>query len=266
MKLEDLLHGRVEHYRGGTFFHIQRDLHDIDSGNIGKYIEEHKNVLLLKNIRKRFPDLVHIAKKRMLFLDIENCGLAYEDPIFLIGMLQISHDITLKSLLARDYSEESAILSYFLNQELPNYEVVFTFNGKTYDIPRINQRSIENGLLEEPDSEDLFAYASKQNHVSINTKSKSENPLQPFLNGEHHDILHLLRQRTKLPKQSRKLQTYEKILFNFRRRGDIPGKKIPQAYGDYVYGRADASILAQIVHHNQLDRISLAGFLTYLCS
>jgi uncharacterized protein YprB with RNaseH-like and TPR domain len=159
-------------------------------------------------------------------------------------MLQISHTIRLKGLLARDYSEERTILSYFLNEELPNYKVLFTYNGKSYDLPRMRRRSKENAVL-----------------------PNGENPLDPFMeNGDHHDLLHLIRRKVKLPKRSSNLQTFEKVVYNFRRKGDIPGKKIPETYQRYVDGEANGKEIAQIVHHNFLDDISLAGALTSLCT
>ncbi|MBI2047497.1 hypothetical protein HYT26_05055, partial [Candidatus Pacearchaeota archaeon] len=104
-KLEQFVGGKIESSGYGQSLSVERKLSEINSGRIGGYIKEHKDKLFLNNIRRKFPQLEHIFKKRILFFDTENCGLRYSDPVFIIGMADFSDGINLKSLVARDYSE-----------------------------------------------------------------------------------------------------------------------------------------------------------------
>src|SRR3989338_7484048 len=238
--IEGFVNGRIENTDHGQLLVVERKISEIDSGEISGYIKEHRKKLFLNNIRRRFPQLEHIFKKRILFFDTENCGLRYRDPVFMVGMADFSDDINLKSLVARDYSEEKAVIKYFLSI-LPEYEAFFTYNGSSFDIPRISERAKQNGLM-------LNGNAYKT--------------LKDIIGGRHIDLYHLIRKRTTLP--DAQLQTVEKVIFGHAREGDISGSKIPKVYRDYVYGAEDWEKMAKLIHHNMLDAASLVVVLVYL--
>ena len=240
--IEGFVNGRIELSDYGQLLVVERKLSEINSGEIAEYIKEHREKLFLNNIRRRFPQLEHIFKKRILFFDTENCGLRYSDPVFMIGMADFSDGINLKSLVARDYSEEKAVIKYFLTL-LPEYEAFFTYNGSSFDIPRISERAKQNGIM-------------------LNTHRYKT--LKDIIGDRHIDLYQLMRKKAALP--DAKLQTVEKLIFGHAREGDIPSNKIPKAYRDYVYGNDGAEKMAKLIHHNMLDTASLVGVLIYLGS
>jgi uncharacterized protein YprB with RNaseH-like and TPR domain len=215
MALEDSLGGRVREYRGGRFYSVERALSEVDSGKMGGYIMQHKDMLLLRNIRRRFQELEQIPKEKMLFFDIETCGFGPENSIISIALAHVHHkyEVQLECLLARDYREERTIIDYFLSL-LPHYEAFFSYNGKSFDAPRIESRAIQNGLF--------------------GGKSKF---LRALFNGSHHDLFLIGKENRRLSLSDGELKTAEEFCFNYIRQNDIPSEQIPQVYFEFVYGR-----------------------------
>ena len=218
--MEKYIQGNVRHYKGGSFYLVERDLSQINSGKIGEFIGKHKDLLLLKNMRRQFPGLEHIPKQDMLFFDIETCGLDFGSPIISIATAHMHRaaNMTLQCAFARNYSEEKAVIQYFLDM-LSSYEAFFSYNGKSFDAPRIQERAIHNGLYDR--------------------NRKRLNDLLNGHNGEekHHDLYHMGQQRSRIHLNDGKLKSLEKILFGFIRKGDIDSEDIPQVYYEYAYGR-----------------------------
>ena len=217
MKIEDFIRGKARRYKGGGFFSVRRKLEDIDSGLMGDYIKDNRQGLFLKNIRREFSELQDVPKSKMLFFDIETCGVdPHKDPIISIAMAHMygKSDVTVQCLFARDYSEEKTILQYFFHL-LPHYEAFFTYNGKSFDVPRLDARAIQNGLF----------------------KGK-ESSIKQMFNGEHYDLYQIGRERNRINLSDARLQTLEKVLFHFERTDDIPGDEIPKVYYEYAYGRS----------------------------
>lgn len=214
MSKTDRLEGKVRRCRGESFYLIEKPLSELDTGPIDSYIEKHRESLLLRNLRRKFPELEHIPKERMLFFDIETCGFDPNNPIIAIAMAHMHHqyEIMLQCLFARNYSEEKAVIQYFLDS-LPNYHAFFTYNGNAFDILRIQARAIQNGLF--------------------NGKRK----LDSMFNGEHYDLYLLGKEKSRIFLPDAKLQTVERLLFGFNRDSDVECDKIPELYFEYVYGR-----------------------------
>ena len=161
---------------------------------------------------------------RVLFLDIETCGLS-ASPLFLIGCAYFTgENIALVQLFARDLSEERPLLSFFASM-FSQYDVLVSFNGKSFDLPFILNRGYENGI-----------------HIPADIV--------------HIDLLHEIRHhyRTELP--NFKLQTFERHVLNRKRSGDIPGDKIPRVYRDFIQS-GNAGCILPILHHNVLDIITM---------
>lgn len=176
--------------------------------------------------------------RNVIFLDTETSGLmgGTGTYAFLIGLgyrTELGFEVV--QLFLRDPGQEVALLAA-LDQWLSRFDVVVTFNGKTFDVPLLNTRYTINGLS------------------------------GPFGRHEHVDMLQIARKlwRDRLP--SRALGELEKEIIRFNRTGeDIPGWLIPQMYFDYLRS-GDARPLSGIFYHNASDILSLAALYGYIAS
>lgn len=197
---------------------------------------------ILRGSRQRFDELeaskglCHVASSRpedLLFMDIETCGLA-GTAIFLVGVMFYEEPtLVFEQYLARDYAEEPAILRLFANR-LEQAGVLVTFNGKSFDMNQIRERSTFHAL-------DLF---------------DGKGP-------PHLDLLQESRRAWRGSVPNCRLQTLEKHFCGRRRVGDIPGWAIPDAYHQFVASN-DARQVRDIIHHNTLDLLTMAQLLCAL--
>ena len=174
-----------------------------------------------------FASLVGALPDRAVGLDLETCGLA-GSALFLIGLFrQIDGQPTIELLLARNYSEEPAVLAT-LWQTIADHQVLLTFNGKTFDWPMVIERSVRHRL--------------------------NGNPIrEQFL---HIDILHHARRRWRKQLPNCRLQTLEQHVCRRHRTDDIPGHRIPAVYADYVRTGFERD-MDSVLHHNALDLVTL---------
>jgi uncharacterized protein len=178
-------------------------------------------------ISPEFTSLIKALPDRTVALDLETCGLA-GCALFLVGLFRhIAGNPTIELLLARNYAEEAAVLNT-LWETLTNYDVLLTFNGKTFDWPMVLERSVRHRL---------------QNHK----------PLAQFT---HIDILHHARRRWRKQLPNCKLQTLEWHVCRRRRAADIPGSQIPAVYANYVRTGFERD-MDTVLHHNALDLVTL---------
>lgn len=215
---------------------IRRTLAEIgpDHGHISS-----QYVSVLRGAGQRLDELdasvglCHAANSRpedLLFMDIETCGLAGA-TIFLLGtMFFDGKDLVFEQHLARDYSEEPAILNAFA-MRCQRAGLLVTFNGKSFDMNQIRERCVFHNI-------DAFE-GQKLPHLDLLPESRK-------------------RWRKLLP--NCKLQTLEQHFCKRRRVGDIPGWAIPDAYHKFV-STADARQVRDIVHHNMLDLLTMAELL-----
>jgi len=160
-----------------------------------------------------------------VFLDLETTGLS-ATPVFLAGMLMAeSGGMVFRLLLARDYTEEAALLEA-VAAEIVRRPVVVTFNGKSYDLPFLRERM---GRLRVDRAEPRAVL----------------------------DLLHPARRRWGKQLPDCRLATLEWHLCRRLRAGDIPGKDIPAAYHRFVRDR-DPRPLLKVFTHNLLDLYTLA--------
>jgi uncharacterized protein YprB with RNaseH-like and TPR domain len=174
-----------------------------------------------------FASLVGALPDRAIGLDLETCGLA-GSALFLIGLFrQIDGEPTIELLLARNYSEEPAVLAT-LWQTIADHQVLLTFNGKTFDWPMVIERSIRHRLGGD------------------------------FIRGQflHIDILHHARRRWREQLPNCRLQTLEQHVCRRHRTVDIPGHRIPAVYADYVRTGFERD-MDMVLHHNALDLVTL---------
>jgi uncharacterized protein YprB with RNaseH-like and TPR domain len=172
-----------------------------------------------------------IAPDALRVLDIETAGLTAA-PLFLVGVLSLEPDgLTLTQYFARAYEEEAALLDAF-SRSLAPCRLVVTFNGTTFDLPYLRDRSIYHRL-------------------------------PPPLFPDHLDMLPAARRRFRALLPDCRLQTLEQHVCRRHRTGDIPGEAIPPLYHDFVR-TGHWPLLHPVFHHNALDLLTLAELLPHL--
>jgi len=176
-----------------------------------------------------FAVLAGADPAKVVFLDTETTGLT-SVPLFLCGTMSHTGDgLVIEQMLARDYTEEPALLRH-VQSVLESTDVLVTYNGRTFDLPFIHDRMVYH----------LLDYR---------------------FGGEHLDLLPHARRLYRGVFPDCKLQTLEVRLCGFpERTDDIPGEDIPQAYHDFV-ASSNAGILAPIFRHNARDLIVLCDVL-----
>jgi uncharacterized protein YprB with RNaseH-like and TPR domain len=111
--------------------------------------------------------------------------------------------------------------------------VLVTFNGKSFDMNMLRQRSAFHGVE------------------------------MPGRLAHHLDLLHESRKRWRSSVPNCRLQTLEQYLCGRRRVGDIPGAMIGEAYHSFVRS-GDARPIGAIVHHNLLDLLTMGELVCHL--
>ena len=168
---------------------------------------------------------------RWAFLDTETTGLAggCGTYAFLIGVGRITPEgFRVRQFLMREYVEEGSQLAA-LDEHLDGFDVLITYNGKTYDQPLLETR---------------YRMASRK---------------APFARLKHLDLLHGARRLWKLRLENCRLMELEQQILGVERQGDLPGELIPYVYFEYLRSR-EARRLVPILHHNAIDILTLACF------
>lgn len=169
------------------------------------------------------------APARWAFLDTETTGLATGSGTyaFLIGVGRIAPDgFRIRQFFMRDFGEEASLL-HALDAHLAQFDVLVTYNGKSYDQP----------LLE--------------------TRFRMLRRRPPFERLAHMDLLFGARRLWKLRLESCRLVELENQILGVEREGDLPGEMIPYVYFEYLRTK-QAVRLVPIFHHNAIDILSLA--------
>ena len=169
------------------------------------------------------------SRDRWAFLDTETTGLAGGTGTcaFLVGVGSVeSQGFRVRLFFMRDFDEEAAMLKA-LAEHLSRYQVLLTYNGKTFDAP----------LLE--------------------TRFRMQRQRNPLAEMGHVDLLHPARRLWSERMSNCRLGTLESEILGFRRRGDVPGFLIPQRYFEFLRTRRGAG-LKPVFFHNVRDIVSLA--------
>ena len=176
-----------------------------------------------------------VGPERWAFLDTETTGLAggVGTCAFLVGVGSIEPDcFRVRLFFMRDYDEEAAMLEA-LSDHLARFDVLVTYNGKSYDSPLLETRYRLRRLA---------------------------NPLDRL---GHLDLLHGARSLFKLRLESCRLMRLENELLGVERHGDLPGELIPYYYFEYLRTK-QAFKLVPLFHHNTIDILSLACLTAYV--
>ena len=166
-----------------------------------------------------------------LFFDIETAGtLNTGSPLFTLGSFsKEGNNYKTDVFLVRNPWEEKQGIEHFkkkvsdIKKEYGKVTVV-TFNGHVFDIPYLEERSIVNRI--------------------------------PGFEFERVDIMPRFKHKQTETNDKYKLQTYEFNKWGVRRK-DIPGKRIPEVWRNYVSGK-DSTLIQDVILHNSLDVITTA--------
>ena len=173
-------------------------------------------------------DCLRAGLERLLFLDIETTGIQ-SAMVFLVGTMRWADGgFLIRQFFARDYPEESAVMESFA-REVVSAATLVTFNGKTFDLPSLEERSRYHG-------------------VDFHWRKP------------HCDLLHEARRQWKHVLPNCRLQTLEAVVCGTPRGADIPGWEIPNAYHEYAR-TGDARKITAIAGHNARDLLAMADIL-----
>jgi hypothetical protein len=132
----------------------------------------------------------------------------------------------------RDYDDEGPMLEY-LAEVFRDKEAVVSYNGKSFDMPLLRTRFV-------------------QNRVPFRLK-----------NDMHFDLLHAARRFWKRRLGACDLGNVEREILGIHREGDVPSHEIPQLWFDYLRSR-DARPLRRVFYHHKMDILSLVALTAWL--
>jgi len=211
-----------EHFQMERLFPSHKQHGSADIGALAEMAHDLLDVIGEGKIRACSPC-------RWAFLDTETTGLAGGSGTyaFLIGVGRITPEgFRVRQFFLREYAEERSVLAA-LSEHLNEFDVLVTYNGKSYDQP----------LLE--------------------TRYRMTRHRTPFGRLGHLDVLHGARRLWKLRLESCRLMQLEYQILGVCREGDLPGEMIPHVYFEYLRSR-EAQRLVPIFHHNAMDILTLA--------
>jgi uncharacterized protein YprB with RNaseH-like and TPR domain len=169
------------------------------------------------------------------FMDTETTGLAggAGTVAFLVGVGFFTNDgFRLEQCFMRDYDEEEPMLRY-LDGLFKRFETVVSYNGKSFDLPLLRTRFIQNRIPFRLDS------------------------------AMHFDLVHAARRFWKRRLADCALGTIEREVLGVMRHGDVPSAEIPQIWFDYLRTR-DARKLGGVFYHHKMDILSLVTLTGWL--
>lgn len=173
--------------------------------------------------------------ERILYLDTETTGLMGAGTVaFEVGLgWQEGSCFHVRQLVMRDYPEERFLLEEIV-RTAEKFDVICSFNGKTFDLPLLRNRFIMNRIrttcLEKP----------------------------------HIDLLHIARRVWKLRLKHCNLTNLEEALLGIPRVDDLPGAQVPERFFSYLK-TGDFALLDDVLEHNEQDIVSLQNLLCHMC-
>lgn len=213
-------HGR--HYETEKLFERHRR-----HGSIGIADLEDLSGDLLKAISN--GEICGVPVGKWCFLDTETTGLAGGSGTyaFLIGVGRVTpQGFRIRQFFMREFGEEASQLSA-LEEHLKQFQVLVTYNGRTFDQPLLETR---------------FRMARRR---------------PPFSALEHLDLLFSARRLWNLRFDSCRLVDLENQILGVERQGDLPGELIPYFYFEYLRTQ-EIFRLMPVFHHNAMDILTLA--------
>ncbi|MBR3764792.1 MAG: ribonuclease H-like domain-containing protein [Clostridia bacterium] len=173
---------------------------------------------------------------RILYLDTETTGLGggAGTVAFEVGLGWLEEDgFHVHQLLMRDYPEEKFLLEEIV-RTADRFDVICTFNGKTFDLPLLRNRFIMNRIR------------------------------TACLDKPHIDLLHIARRVWKLRLRRCNLTNLEEALLGVPRVDDLPGALVPERFFSYLK-TGDFRLFDDVLEHNAQDIASLCTLLAHMC-
>ena len=191
---------------------------------------EQADVRGMRRLGARDGDILpYFCREDIVYLDIETTGLWSTQPLFLVGLLFYQQgQLKSRQLLARTLQEEKPLLAGLI-EELERFALIITYNGRNFDIPYIENRTVAHRLF----------YRSFHEQI---------------------DLLYHARRHFRGVLPDCRLVTLEEHLLGKKREGDIPGYLIPATYYRFVRTR-DPQLLTGILAHNRDDLLAMEGML-----
>ncbi|MBI4872108.1 MAG: ribonuclease H-like domain-containing protein [Candidatus Riflebacteria bacterium] len=217
----------------GTFLLREADYgleHVHGTFSLGRFLDCEQRTL---EILARNRSLGNLDLSRAAFLDTETTGLSGGTGTiaFLVGLARLEDGVfRVRQLFVRDFDEETAML-YQLGLLLEGASCLVTYNGKSFDVPLLVGRYVANRLR----GPDLYGMP-------------------------HLDLLHSARRLWRHEFAELSLGCLERAMLGIERTGDVPGALIPALYVRYLTTKR-ADLMEPVLHHNELDVLSLATVL-----
>ncbi|MDD4797177.1 MAG: ribonuclease H-like domain-containing protein, partial [Eubacteriales bacterium] len=180
-------------------------------------------------------DLAGYDIEKTIFLDTETTGLSggVGTVAFLIGIGYLAGEtFVVEQYFMEDYDAENQMLRRLCDR-LSQFDTIVSYNGKCFDVPIVNSRSILNRIR------------------------------QPIDRMAHIDLLHAARRLWKARLGSCSLQNVEREILGVTRQDDIPGSMVPMVFFDYLQ-TGDMTRMEQVLDHNRQDIQSLYAVLCRL--
>ncbi len=175
-------------------------------------------------------DLEAFDAKSAVFVDTETTGLSggTGTVAFLIGAGYFEdNSFVVEQCFMRDYDDEEAMLTY-LDALFRRFETIVTYNGKSFDVPLMRTRFIQNRIPFRLDA------------------------------AVHFDLVHAARRLWRDRLRDCSLGNIERNILGVQREGDVPSHEIPRMWLDYLRTR-DARKLDRVFYHHREDIVSLAA-------
>ena len=232
--LIDVFKGSWEETRQGDCFVVRKSL---------ALNQKHGSVSLAKfpdlSVFSAIPGLDGIAetpRENILFIDTETTGLSggAGTYVFLIGVAKYHKKrLQFAQFFLQDPAKESSQLSA-LEDFASSSDLIVSYNGKSFDVPRIKTR---------------YSFHGRQS---------------PFDDMRHIDLLHISRRLWKRHLPGCTLGDLEYHILGLERSSlDIPGWQISEKFFDYLQ-TGDPDPLESVFYHNEIDVISLVSLLSYI--
>ena len=180
------------------------------------------------------PLPANLDPTRILYLDTETTGLAGAGTVaFLVGLGWLAEDgFHVLQLMIRDYPEERFLLQR-VAEIASRFDVICSFNGRTFDVPLLRDRFLMNRIRTD------------------------------CLDKPHIDLLFIARRVWKLRLKRCNLAHLEEEILGAPREEDIPGAEVPQRFFSYLK-TGDFRLLQDVLEHNAQDIASLCTLLCHM--
>ena len=232
--LTEALSGSWEKTRSGDCFVVRK--HFPFSFQHGERLLSNLPQVNVFESASHYSGISEIPFEQYLFIDTETTGLSggAGTYVFLVGAAKFEKNgVHFAQFFLQDPANESCQLAA-LEEFCGNTKVVVSYNGKSFDLPRIKNRYLFHGWP--PPLQNIF----------------------------HLDLLHVVRRlwKTQLPTCS--LGDVEYHLLGLKRTSlDIPGWQVSEKFFEYLLN-SDPDPLKGVFYHNEIDVISLITLLSYI--